>query len=161
MTRFVMFSREEIHEAYLQGEEAVVALFEWTIGKLAARVQTLEEQLARDSHNSSKPPSSDGLKKKPAPRSLRKRSGKKSGGQPGHEGRILKAVAHPQHIEMHLVEQCAVCQASLGKVPASRYEKRQVFDLPEVQVEVTEHRAEVKPCPHCGAVNRGGGSRLG
>ena len=79
MTRFVMPTREEIHEAYLQGEEAVVALIERTIGQLAARVQALENQVAKNSRNSSKPPSSDGLKK-PAPRSLRKRSGKKSGG---------------------------------------------------------------------------------
>jgi transposase len=80
MTRFVMPSHEEIHQAYVQGEEAVVALFERTIVQLAARVTALEEQLAKNSRNSSKPPSSDGLKK-PAPRSLRQRSGKKSGGQ--------------------------------------------------------------------------------
>ncbi len=86
-----MPTHEEIHEAYLQGEEAVIALFERTIGQLATRVQALEDQLAKNSHNSSKPPSSDGLKK-PAPRSLRKRSGKKSGGQPGHKGHTLKAV---------------------------------------------------------------------
>lgn len=75
MMRYVMPSRQEIHAAYEQGEEAVVALFERTIGELAA----LEEQQAKNSRNSSKPPSSDGLKK-PAPRSLRKRSGKQSGG---------------------------------------------------------------------------------
>jgi hypothetical protein len=80
-----MPSREDIHQAYLQGEEAVVALFEQTIVQLAERVQALEDQLAKNSHNSSKPPSSDGLKK-PAPRSLRKPSGRKSGGQPGHKG---------------------------------------------------------------------------
>jgi len=79
MTKFVMPSRQEIHQAYLQGEEAVVALFEQTIVRLADRVTALEEQQAQNSRNSSKPPSSDGLKK-PAPRSLRKRSGKKSGG---------------------------------------------------------------------------------
>ena len=64
-----MPSREDIHEAYVQGAEAVVALFERTIGQLAARVATLEDQAAKNSRNSTKPPSSDGLKK-PAPRGL-------------------------------------------------------------------------------------------
>jgi transposase len=98
-----MPSREDIHQAYLQGEEAVVALFEQTIVRLAERVQALEDQLAKNSHNSSKPPSSDGLKK-PAPRSLRKPSGKKSGGQPGHKGHTLKVVEHPQHTQVVMVE---------------------------------------------------------
>ncbi len=147
-----MPSREEIHQAYLQGEEAVVALFERTIARLAARVTALEEQQAKNSRNSNKPPSSDGLKK-PAPRSLRKRSGKKSGGQPGHTGHTLKAVEHPQHTEIHRVERCAHCQTSLEKVAAGEYEKRQVFDLPSVTVEVTEHQAEVKLCPVCGETN--------
>ncbi len=86
MTRFIMPSRQEIHEAYLQGEQAVVALLERTIGQLADRVQALEDQVAKNSRNSSKPLSSDRLKK-PAPRSLRKRSRKKRGGQPGHTKR--------------------------------------------------------------------------
>ncbi len=114
-----MPTREEIHQAYLEGEEAVVALFERTIGQLAARVQALEDQLAKNSRNSGKPPSSEGLKK-PAPRSLRKRSGKKRGGQPGHKGHTLKAVEHPQRRVVHRVERCEHCQAPLAKVEASR-----------------------------------------
>jgi transposase len=153
MTRLVMPSREEIHEAYLQGEEAVVALFERTIAQLAARVAALEDQRAKNSRNSSKPPSSDGLKK-PAPRSLRKSSGKKSGGQPGHKGHTLQAVERPQHTAVHRVEQCAHCHTALTAVAVSAYEKRQVFDLPEVTVEVTEHQAEIKQCPVCGTPNQ-------
>ena len=153
MTKFVMPTREEIHQAYLEGEEAVVALIERTVGRLAERVQVLEDQLAKNSRNSSKPPSSDGLRK-PAPRSLRKRSGKKPGGQPGHKGHTLKAVAHPQRRVVHRVERCEHCQASLSEVEASRVEKRQVFDLPEVTIEVTEHQAEVKACPVCGGISK-------
>jgi len=153
MTRYVMPTREEILEAYEQGVEAVIALFERTIGQLGERVAALEEQKAKNSRNSSKPPSSDGLKK-PAPRSLRKRSGKKSGGQPGHKGHTLEASPEPDHIEKHEVKECATCHATLAETEVQGYEKRQVFDVPPVKVEVTEHQAEIKQCPHCGQLNR-------
>ena len=145
MTKFVMPTYEEIHQAYLKGEEAVVALFELTIGQLVERVQELEAQLAKNSRNSSKPPSSDGFKK--PERSLRKHSGNKQGGQPGHKGHTLKAVENPQRQVVHKVEQCEHCQASLAEVEASRVEKRQVFDLPEVAIEVTEHQGDPNPPP--------------
>jgi len=154
-------SSEEIHAAYIQGEPAVQALLEgWMKEVLAytqsveARVQALEDQLAKNSRNSGKPPSSDGYDR-PAPKSLRKRSRKKSGGQAGHIGYTLKAVEKPEHVEVHRVEQCTHCHSLLRSVKVSRYEKRQVFDVPRVRVEVTEHQAEVKGCPQCGTENRG------
>ena len=114
---------------------------------IAERIQKLEDQIAKNSGNSGKPPSSDGLNKKT--QSLRHRSGKKSGGQPGHPGNTLKAVKHPDYLERHDVRYCEHCQANLENVEAKKFEKRQVFDVPQNQIEVTEHIAEVKDCPTC------------
>ena len=163
-------SREEIHAAYEEGEEAVVALIvglaeNWvgiiqeqqasyqqqqeTITRLEARVQVLEDQLAKNSQNSSKPPSSDGLKK-PRTRSLRKPSGKKSGGQPGHKGHTLKMSTNPDEVQIHGVRCCQYCRCNLERTAPLEHERRQVFDLPPVRVQVTEHQAEIKACPQCG-----------
>jgi transposase len=145
-------TEDEIRQAYHQGEEAVVALFREMILSmhiLAERVQKLEDYIAKNSSNSGKPPSSDGLSK-PAPKSLRKRRRRKSGGQPGHKGHTLKAVAHPDQVVVHRLNECGHCHTSLEEVSASRHEKRQVFDLPVVKVEVTEHQVEIKRCPRCG-----------
>ena len=146
-------SEEEIGAAYEQGKEAVVTLFHNKLQQLLIRIQALEDQIAKNSRNSGKPPSSDGLNKA-VPKSLRKRHRKKSGGQAGHIGYTLKSVEKPDHVNVHLVVQCKYCNGSLKRVKATRYEKRQVFDVPRVHIEVTEHQAEIKECPHCGAENR-------
>lgn len=153
MEPILLPSDEEIRAAYREGEEAVIALFHRTIGQLAARVQALEDRVSKNSRNSGKPPSSDGLNK-PAPKSQRKRHGRKSGGQTGHEGHTLKAVQHPEHVQVHVVKQCQHCQASLEQVKPNGVEKRQVFDLPPLRVEVTEHQAEIKCCPQCDMENK-------
>lgn len=140
-------SDEEIGAAYDQGKEAVIELFHQMLGKLAERIQRLEDQTAKNSGNSSKPPSSDGFKKKP--KSLRHKSGRKSGGQPGHPGQTLKAVTTPDHVQIHRVKRCRHCQANLEAVEVQACERRQVFDVPPVKVEVTEHQAEIKACPEC------------
>jgi len=119
---------------------------------LRERVQTLEEQLARDSHNSHQPPSSDGLAK-PKPKSLRTPSQRPTGGQPGHPGHTLRLVEKPDRTVRHPVERCAHCGRSLDQQAPDRVERRQVFDLPEPKLEITEHQAEIKTCA-CGGVNR-------
>jgi len=147
---------EEVRTAYRQGEEAMVALVAelcLIIDKLETRLQTLEDQQAKNSSNSGKPPSSDGLKK-PRPGSQRTRSGKAPGGQPGHPGRTLQAVAKPDYTEVQSVRRCAQCQASLARAKVSGLEKRQVFDIPPVRVEVTEYQAEIKHCARCGHFTR-------
>jgi transposase len=111
---------EEIGKAYEQGKEAIIALFHEVIGQLAARIQVLEDRTAKNSQNSGKPPSSDGLNK-PAPKSRRKRHDRKSGGQPGHEGHTLKAVLKPDSVKVHPVQKCEHCQKSLRKVKVERY----------------------------------------
>ena len=163
MSEIQMPTREEIKAIYREGEEAVFILVEKLVKLnlalqervkvLEDKVQKLEDQLKKDSHNSGKPPTSDGLKK-PPPHGLRHRSGKKSGGQIGHVGYRLEMVTHADYTEIHSVRYCSHCQASLEKVDVRGYNKRQVFDIPKIKLEVTEHQAEIKTCPECGAVNQ-------
>ena len=124
-----------------------VAQQEQTIATLQARVQTLEDQLSRTSHNSHQPPASDGPKKQP--RSLRQRSGKRSGGQPGHPGHTLRWTAQPEVTVIHRPAHCAGCGADLAEVPAATRQRRQVVDLPPLQLSTTEHQVETVCCPAC------------
>lgn len=103
---------------------------------LLAEVQKLRGQIAKDSHNSSKPPSSDGLARKP--KSLRKPSGKKPGGQPGHRGQQVRLVETPDAVVVHCPQRCAACQQPLPEEAAGWIERRQVHELPS-------------SCPSCGA----------
>lgn len=148
-------STEEINAAYEEGREAVILLFQTTMMALAERIQSLEDQLAKNSRNSGRPPSSDGYDQAaPRPKSLRKRSRRKSGGQPGHRGETLKAVEKPDVVKVHRVRACQHCGQGLRRRRARGYETRQVFDLPKVQMKVTEHRAEIKSCACCGKETR-------
>jgi transposase len=119
---------------------------------LLARVAELERRLGLNSGNSGKPPSSDGLKKKPARVvSLRGRSGKKSGGQKGHPGKTLSRTTTPDTTVDHFPVACAGCGVALSEAMATGHTARQVFDVPEPQpLVVTEHRAYRCQCAACG-----------
>jgi len=122
------------------------------VAALTAKVAELEGRLAQNSRNSSKPPSSDGLNK-PKPQSLRQAGQKPTGGQQGHTGHTLKKVAQPDHIETHAPPgHCAACHRPLTDTVVA--ETRQVFDIPPLRHEVTEHRVIEARCL-CGKVHRG------
>lgn len=150
-----MMTRPEAEAIYDAGKKAVVRVLlamDARIDVMQERIRHLENQLAMNSSNSSKPPSSDGYKK-PAPKSLRKKGERKSGGQPGHKGNTLKPVKNPDRVEHHRVVVCTCCEKMLADVIPTKIEKRQVFDLPPLRLEVTEHQAETKVCS-CGHINK-------
>jgi transposase len=154
-----MIAREEFQRLYDQGPDAVYAhivQMQAPIDALSARVQQLEARLGKDSHNSSKPPSSDGLNKRaPKPRSLRGQTGRSPGGQAGHVGRTLEPCQSPDQVVEHRPDACATCGACLVEAQASAQESRQVFDLPPLRLCVTEHRVLSCVCPHCHALTQG------
>ena len=127
---------------------------------LVQRVSDLERSVGLNSGNSSKPLSSDGLKKPSAKenkrtRSQRDTSNRKSGGQPGHKGTTLKKVKNPDKITDHFPPQCQACEAVLSPEESIRSAARQVFDLPPPPpLIVTEHRAYTCRCHHCDAQTR-------
>ncbi|MGF1492337.1 MAG: DUF6444 domain-containing protein, partial [Microcoleaceae cyanobacterium] len=139
--------REEIREIYAQGEEAVfgvVELLAKKIEKLEERVKELENQLSKNSQNSHKPPSGDGFGKKT--KSLRVKSKRASGGQKGHKGETLEWKEKADRVIEHRVEKCEACGESLEEEQVIATRARQVYELPEIQVEVIEHRVEQKRC---------------
>ena len=157
---------EAIESAYRQGEDSVKKLFTELINTVqtlskhihdqAEIIQQLQDQLSKNSGNSSKPPSSDGYQKKPYhTTSLRKSGERQNGGQKGHQGTTLRQVENPDIIQEHTVNECGNCHASLKDVKSFTHEKRQLFEIPAIRVEVTEHQSEIKICPHCGTRNKG------
>lgn len=138
---------------------ALVASQAEAIEELRGRVEELEAEgaelrarLAKNSRNSSRPPSSDGLTKPPT-KSLRRPSGRKPGGQQGHPGRRLEQVADPDEVIDHVPKRCAGCGAALAAAEPAGAEVRQVFELPAISLRVSEHRAQRRRCS-CGELTR-------
>ena len=130
--------------------EELIAALRAEIVSLRAEVAELKRRLGQDSSTSSKPPSSDGLTKKPRiAGSLREASGKPSGGQKGHTGGTLRQVADPDRIVRHEASHCRHCQGALSAATIQGVETRQVFDLAERPLVVTEHQASVHRCDRC------------
>ena len=124
------------------------------IEQLMGEVAELKRQLGLNSRNSSKPPSSDSPFVKPAPRSLRRKSGRKPGGQPGHPGSTLALVANPDKRLRHEPGPCGACGSDLADAPEVGAQRRQVFDLPPMTVQVTEHQLIARRCA-CGTTTCG------
>jgi transposase len=134
-------------------QAATIERLQVEVGELRAEVVELKRRLAANSRNSSRPPSSDGLAK-PAPRSLRRASGRKPGGQPGHGGGHLAAVAVPDEVVRHSPGSCAGCGGDLTAAAVGGCERRQVFDLPAISLRVVEHVVEWRRCA-CGRQTTG------
>lgn len=143
---------EELLATLPESIRIYIRYLETQVAQLKTHVHELEARLSKDSSNSSKPPSSDGLKRKP--KSLREQSGKKSGGQQGHIGKGLVQVSNPDTVVTHTPIICARCGSDLGNVSGSTVERRQVFDLPQPKIDITEHRVEEKRCPCCAELTR-------
>ena len=137
----------------LLGYVAENAALREQVSQLQGRVAELEGRLAKDSHNSSKPPSSDGLGHNR--HSQRKGSEKKSGGQGGHLGHSLPMAEQPDKKVIHGPSECVHCHLPLEGVAGRMIERRQVHDLPRWRIEVTEHQVEEVECPRCQQRNRG------
>jgi transposase len=138
---------------------ALIAARAETIESLTARLDALEAEnaelkrrLAQNSRNSSKPPSSDGPEHTPPPRSLRRKTGRNPGKQPGAQGFSLKLVDDPDVIVDHVPDCCRGCgNNGLDRAASVGVVRRQVTDVPAVSVTVTEHRLYQCRCA-CGMV---------
>nr|WP_254912709.1 IS66 family transposase zinc-finger binding domain-containing protein [Bacillus thuringiensis] len=111
----------------------------------------IRKSFKKTSTNSHKPPSTDGLCK-PVTKSLRKPSNCQTGGQLGHKGHTLGLTTAPDHTITYSPTHCTCCNTSLNHEPVKGYRIRQVYDLPPIQIKVTEHKVEQKECPHCHAI---------
>ena len=135
--------------AELAGSQAALTRALEELAQARERIAELEARLRQTPRNSSRPPSCEGLDKPPPRRSLRKKSGRKPGGQDGHEGSTLAQVARRDRELVHEPGCCGRCGAGLEGRPVTGVERRQVFDLPEVAVTVTEHQMIERECS-CG-----------
>ncbi|AZM48753.1 hypothetical protein DMB38_25905 [Streptomyces sp. WAC 06738] len=129
---------------------ALVVELRAEVAALRAENAELRARVGKDSSNSSRPPSLDGLAK-PAPRSLRGKSGRRPGGQAGHRGQTLCQVANPDRCRRRVPRCCRGCGGGLSGAPEVGVERRQVFDIPPISVKVTEYQLVKRQCG-CGTV---------
>jgi transposase len=150
---------QELSGLYTLGSETTISFIkmlldsikklEVILTKQEEEIQELKQQIARNSRNSSKPPSSDGLKKSPKPKSQRKKTGKQPGGQVGHKGMTLKVSEKPDETIILSPLKCRHCNKSLETSKVVRTNKRQVVDTPKPFTITTEYIAETKECSGC------------
>lgn len=135
----------------LDQSDSAIAVLQSENAALKAENADLRSRLNMNSGNSSKPPSSDGLTKKPA---FAQSKGQKNGGQVGHKGKTLKMSATPDHVIIHHLPACPCCSKIFFAHDVHTIQhKRQVFDIPEPRLEVTEHQLGVITC--CGRSHEG------
>ena len=138
--------------------ENKISMLNDTMEGMTRKIAELEKKLGRNSQNSSMPPSSDtfgtAFKPESPNRKARRALGRKPGKQPGSPGAHLAQVEVPDHIVSHRPEMCSCCGADLFEAEIVGEEVRQVFDIPEPKVEVTEHRVFKLRCL-CGQLNEG------
>jgi transposase len=149
---------EEVYKLFcVMGEtittlRAEVVLLNEQVETLQEEVKNLKSRLDQNSRNSNKPPSTDEFIK---PKSQRKKSGNKTGGQKGHQGHTLEMSDNPDQIISHRPKRCSGCGHDLSRELPGKTERRQVFDIPIPKVEITEHQSETVYCPCCGLLNKG------
>ncbi len=141
----------ELQEQMKQKEQRIEEL-ESQLLKEKLRNLELEKRLAKDSHNSSKPPSSDGYKRQGK---RREKSQKSRGGQVGHPGHRLALVATPDQVLQHRPRYCQQCEEALPQTGGIVKECRQIHDVPPLRLQVTEHQVIEQTCPRCGACCQG------
>ena len=134
-------------EAERASQRAENASLRQQMESIVVRLREVEGQLAKASHTSLKPPSSDGPGRKR--RSQRHRSERKTGGQPGHPGRTLMQLASADEVVRHRPLVCCRGPQPLEGVTGTVKERRQIHDLPEVRLLVREHQVEEVGCPRC------------
>jgi transposase len=139
--------RASLQQAVIDQQQLLIEGLQQQVDLLQEQVQALQERLKKDSHNSHLPPSADRFHRQP--KSLRKKSEQKPGGQSGHPGSTLMLSPAPDLVIVHPVERCQHCQRDLCMVERLQVERRQVVDLPPKRVVVIEHQAEQKWCPAC------------
>jgi transposase len=137
--------------AIIEEQNRIISELRAENDQLKARIADLEARLNQNSRNSNRPPSTDGFRR---PESQRKKGERPPGGQKGHKGHTLDWVETPDQVRVHTVSACEECGASLELVEPFKVERRQVHDIPPLQVLVTEHQAEQKTCPCCGRQTR-------